>query len=196
MSYYYCLRMLCICLTLACKASSLFLINEELVVPASAYVQPEIMDIMLPDLNHATCMNISFHDFGFEYNSPTTELPTFPIVGFVLAEPYGRNIIPLILQYKKKAIKSIAIVDTANPFVHLSEQTLRTLGIVDSDHANIKINGRTTFVYQSTNHFKEVNVIGAAYFKKNGLVVISDYEENVVEIKKSAIRMANDGEEI
>jgi hypothetical protein len=167
--------------------NGLFLVNEDSFVPESSFVEPDIMDIMLTDMNHAKCANISRTDFGFEYNAPTTDIPSFPIHGFVLSEPYGRNIIPIIIQYKKKVIKSIAIVDTGNPFVHLSEQTLKALGIVDATHANVRMHGSTTFVYLSTNHFKDVNVVGASFLKSNRLTLVADYNDNTVEIHKSSL---------
>jgi hypothetical protein len=150
--------------------NAIVLANDMDFIDQNAYIDPENMNMMLNDLNHGKITNISTQDFGFQYNSITTENPSYPIIGFILAEPYGRNIVPLIIEYEKKKLKTIAILDTSAPFVHLSESTMKSLGIGDSTHANVKIQGATAFVYRSTNHFAELNVLGASFFKSNRLV--------------------------
>ena len=164
---------------------SLVLGNEESTLEPSLYIEPETLDIMLTDLNHAKIINISMTDFGFAYNSVTRDTPSFPIFGFIMTEPYGRNIVPLIIQYKKKKIKTIAISDTGNPFVHISENTMKALGIVDSSHANVLLHGKPAFVYRSTNHFSDVNVLGASFYKLRALTVIANYYKSTVTIQES-----------
>lgn len=170
--------------------NAIFLVNDENYVDKDSYLDPEIMDIMLTDLNHAKISNISRFDFGFEYNSPTTDDACFPIQGFIHVTPYGRNIIPLIVKYKNRKIKTVAISDTGNPYVYLSEKTFTALGVVDTTHANVELHGETTFVHLSTNHFSDVNVVGASFFIANRLIVTSDYDKNTIIIEKRENRKA------
>lgn len=152
----------------------IFLADDQPV--GKVFLRPELFDVMLTDLNHTMMLNISKNTFGFLYNSPTKEIPKFPIKGVVRRQqPYGRNLVPVVIAYKKKKIKTVMIADSGCPFIFLSENTLREIGIVDTDTVDgIKIHGQTSTVFLSTNHFTEVNVLGTAFYATNRLIVSSN----------------------
>lgn len=157
------------------------------------FLRPELFDVMLTDLNHSMMLNISKNSFGFPYNSPTKEVPKFPIKGIVRQQPYGRNFVSVIISYKRKKIKTLMIADSGCPFVFLSEQTLREIGIVDTDAVDgVKVHGVSSTVFMSSNHFAEVNVLGAAFYSMNSLIVNTNYHLNMVLIRE---RLPEDDEE-
>lgn len=149
------------------------------------FLRPELFDVMFTDLNHSMMLDISKHSFGFQYNSPTKEVPKFPIKGIVRQQPYGRNLAPVIISYKRKKIKTVMIVDSGCPFVFLSEKTLREIGIVDTVTVDgVKVHGVSSTVFMSSNHFADVNVLGTAFYSTNRLVVNTNYHLNTVLIRE------------
>lgn len=160
-------------------------------------ISPTMYDVMLTDLNYNKIRNISSVDLGFEHNSPTTEEPVFPIKGIVAVSPTnGRTVGRVIIQYKKKIIQSFIVFDTSAPYVYLCDRTLKALGIDHADHANLVVHGNPTAVHRSTNHFREVNVLGASYFLENGLDLHVYYRKRKVEITEASKLTAIEREEL
>lgn len=144
---------------------------------------PDAYDVMLTDLNATKIADIAWSVFGFKYNSLVNEVAKFPIKGVVLVQNY-RSIAEIIVKYKRKIIKTLVIVDTGSPFVYLSDDTLKALGIVDSFEANLIFHGEITGVYRSSNHFSGLNVLGASFFVENKLVLNLNYGTRKLNISR------------
>lgn len=161
--------------------------NEDIALN-NTFFNPQHYDVMLTDLDYDKISVISRVDLGFEHNSPTSSRPTFPIVGIVAVAPsYGRIIGGVTLKYKKKSIRSFVVFDTVAPAVYLCDRTLHALGIDHADHANIIVHGQSIGVIRSTGHFKEVNVIGAAYFLENKLELNVNYRSRKIKVDVAPI---------
>ena len=156
---------------------------------------PDAYDVMLTDLNATKIADIAWSAFGFKYNSLVNEVAKLPIKGVVLVQNY-RSVAEIIVKYKRKIIKTLAIVDTGSPFVYLSEETLKALGIVDSFEANLIVHGEITGVYRSTNHFSGLNVLGASFLVENKLVLNLNYGTRKLSISRYESLTALEQEEL
>ena len=159
-------------LIVSCHVSAIFLTQGLEIV--DNVILPDIVDIMLLDLNTSKVSQIAFKDFGFYYNSPTTVQAQYPIQGIII-QPNGRALVEIIVMHKKTSIRTVAIVDTSCPYTYFAGDTLRALNIVDTDHANLIVHGQPITVYKSFNHFSDVNVLGSSFFVENKVEIKLNY---------------------
>ena len=138
---------------------------------------------------------IAWSAFGFEYNSPMSEITKFPINGIVFVQNY-RSVAEIIVKYGKKAIKTLFIVDTGSPYVYISEETLLAVDILDSYEANLIVHGEVTGVFRSINHCSGLNVLGASFFVENKLVLNINYGIRKLNISHCASLTDSEQEEL
>lgn len=148
---------------------------------------PTLNDILLMDLP-VTKLKIKTKEvFQFEYNSPYSGgVGTFPINGVILEETKKRLVIPIVVKYKKKAIRTTCVLDTGSPWTHFSQETFDAIGISHVEgYAQIAVHGLPIPVYMSVNHFADINLCGQSFFGDNLLKLIVDYRKRKVTIEKT-----------
>ena len=79
------------------------------------YIDPHQFDVLLQDLPINKLRIKTTEIFNYEYNSPTSQIASYPIFGVIIHESFNRVFIPIIISYKKKKIATVCIVDTGSP---------------------------------------------------------------------------------
>ena len=183
------------CIYLVPYVRSIFFSDADKQFVTENSIFPDAYDVILTDLNATKIADIAWSAFGFKYNSLVNEVATLPIKGVVLVQNY-RSVAEIIVKYKRKIIKTLVIVDTGSPFVYLSEDTLKAVGIVASFEANLIVHGEITGVYRSTNHFSGLNVLGASFLVENKLVLNVNYGSRKLSISRCESLTALEQEEL
>ena len=99
---------------------------------------------------------------------------TFPIHGVILE----RLVIPIVLKYKKSAIQTSCVLDTGSPWTFISRESFEAIGIMDvNGYAHISVQGLPIPVYESTNHFYDINLCGQSFLGDNLLKLTVDYRK-------------------
>ena len=82
-------------------------------------------------------------------------------------------------------INVIMLADTGSPCVFLTAKTWNSIGVKVEDlpnsHACVKINGVRVLAHVSSNHFKDIDVLGASFLKNCKMAV--DYPEQTAELQ-------------
>eukprot|EP01040_Poterioochromonas_malhamensis_P009213 gene9213-10001_t len=129
---------------------------------SKTFISPNKYDIMLTDIKKEDLQDYS-RQFGFEYNAVSKEKDVaFPVQGIIAEGTNSRFLIPLTVHYKKDTFNVLGISDTI------------TVGI------NLLIQGKPAVAHLSTNHFSDINVIGATYLSKHSLHLSVRYDINKV----------------
>jgi hypothetical protein len=156
-------------------------VADELIM-SKTFISPNKYDIMLTDIKKEDLRDYS-RQFGFEYNAVSKEkYVAFPVQGIIAEGTHSRLLIPLTVHYKKVYVKTLFLVDTGSPYVFLSQDTFNVLGISDTITVgiNLLIEGKPVVAHLSTNHFSDINVIGAKYLSKHSLHLSVRYDINKV----------------
>jgi len=149
---------------------------------SKTFISPNKYDIMLTDIKKEDLRDYS-RQFGFEYNAVSKEkYVAFPVQGIIAEGTHSRLLIPLTVHYKKVYVKTLFLVDTVSPYVFLSQDTFNVLEISDTITVgiNLLIQGKPAVAHLSTNHFSDINVIGATYLSKHSLHLSVRYDINKV----------------
>ena len=82
-------------------------------------------------------------------------------------------------------VNAIMLVDTGSPYVFLTAKTWNAIGVKVEDLPNgeayVKINGVRVLAHVSSNHFEDIDVLGASFLKSCKLTV--DYPEQAAELQ-------------
>ena len=74
------------------------------------------------------------------------------------------------------------LVDTGAPYVFLTAKTWSSIGVkvgnLPNDEAYVKINGVRVLAHVSSNHFEDIDVLGASFLKNCKMAV--NYPEQTV----------------
>ena len=136
-------------------------------------IDPDLFDVLLSDLNHNSMEMIAKEVFHFKLHSETNETPTYPIQGILFGD-YSRVIFPIIVQHKKKKIKTLVLYDSGCPFIYFSQIMYNSLGIdtiLPSSNLYIHSSEKAITSHLSSKHFTDINVIGQHFLETAGLSV-------------------------
>jgi hypothetical protein len=160
---------------------------DEIKMKEESELLPSLNDILLMDLPVAKLKIKTKEVFQFQYNSPYSDgIGTFPINGVILEDTRKRLIIPIVVKYKKKAIRTTCVLDTGSPWTHFSQETFDAIGISHVEgYAQIAVHGLPIPVYISVNHFADINICGQSFLGDNSLKLIVDYRKRKVTIEKT-----------
>jgi len=158
---------------------------------------PSRHDILLMDLPAQKMKMKTKEVFQFVYNSDfSEEVGSFPIHGVIL-EDTRRLVIPVVLKYKKKSIRTTCVLDTGSPWTFISRETFRAIGIMDvNEYAQIAVHGLPIPVYESTNHFADINLCGQSFLGDNLLKLTVDFRRRKVMVEETTKLSKSEIEEL
>ena len=140
-------------------------------------------DVLVSDITEA-----SFEDVSNLLECPPrlSHIPyefSFPNRGLFYG-PYHRMFVPLVVRRKNISIQCIFLIDTGAPITFLRTDTMQELGFKEyiPRSCDVQIHGRQITVGLSTNHFKNVDLLGQDFFVKLEGKLIIDYNSRNVEI--------------
>lgn len=160
--------------------------NQNTMMDAKDYVAVEHFDVLLTDLKAEDIARVKID--GIQHLSAAEASTTIILKGTTFGEN-ARILVAAVVSRTKKdesnPVNAIMLVDTGSPYVFLTIKTWNALGVkiedLPSDQAYVKINGVRVLAHVSTNHFEDVDVLGASFLKNCKLIV--DYPEQAVELR-------------
>jgi len=101
----------------------------------------------------------------------------------------ARILVAAVVSRKKQGefnpVNAVMLVDTGSPYVFLTAKTWNAIGVkvedLPNDQAYVKINGVRVLAHVSSNHFEDVDVLGASFLKNCKLAV--DYPDQTAELQ-------------
>jgi hypothetical protein len=164
---------------------------------ARGYIAPNIMDIMLLDMNHTILLKEVAEVLEVKYLGPAKEVLHFPVNGILFG--HSRRVM-VNFSCRRKSIENIYpwfnvifLCDTGSPNSYISVYAMNAL-ICSNDHIPELLRVDTTGIFSHTfhlsipgSHFSEVNVLGMDFLCKAGLSTIMDPARDFVELRQNAI---------
>lgn len=144
------------------------------------YVDPEKLDIFLVDINEMALKEDIACRLEREYLSPAdSNVPKWPVMGTIWGHSQ-RAVVNMVVKMVDKNINVPFVIDTTSPYTYLNASTQKALD-PDSPTGTLQvfINEEPTFTYLSHSNFKDCNVLGADFFRKNKKIKLN-YEELTV----------------
>ena len=153
---------------------------------AKDYVAVEHFDVLLTDLKAEDIARIKIG--GIQHLSAANKASATILKGTTFGEN-ARILVAAVVSRTKQdefdPVNAIMLVDTGCPYVFLTAKTWNAIGVkledLPNDQAYVKINGVRVLAHVSSNHFEDVDVLGASFLKNCKLVV--DYPEQATELQ-------------
>ena len=152
--------------------------EEEFISPleTSDYIDPTIEDFLLTDLKDKDLKLDVARELNVTYLGETNEEPSLPVNGII----WGINrrpLLNLIVGRGSSQINVIFLVNPSSPNSFVSSEVVKALKIDVGRAFFVDIHGKNAFVNLSSNHFKDVNILGAEYIQRRRLAVTFDYDD-------------------
>ena len=153
---------------------------------AKDYVAVEHFDVLLTDLKAEDIARVKIDDVR-HLSVANEDMPT-TLKGTTLGEN-ARILVAAVVsrsrQSEFKPVNVIMLVDTGSPYVYLTKKTWNNIGVkvenLPNDQAYVKINGVRVLAHISSNHFEDIDVLGASFLKTCKMAV--DYPEQTAELQ-------------
>ena len=154
---------------------------------AKDYVAVEHFDVLLTDLKAEDIARVKIDDVQHLSVANKEDTPTI-----LKGTTFGENarilvngVISRTKQGEFNPVNVIMLVDTGSLYVFLNAKTWNSVGVTvedfPNDQAYVKINGVRVLAHVSSNHFEDVDVLGASFLKNCKLTV--DYPEQTAELQ-------------
>jgi hypothetical protein len=163
---------------------------------ARGYIAPNILDIMLLDMNHTILMKEVAEELGVKYLGPAQKVLRFPLNGIL----FGHNRRVMVnFSCRRKSIAKIYpwlnvifLCDTGSPNSYISAYAMNALlGTDDHIPQLLRVDtagfSHTFHLSNPGSHFSEVNVLGMDFLCKAGLSIMMDSAGDFVELRQNAI---------
>lgn len=156
-------------------------------IDATQHIPANSFDILLTDLSVAEISKMKI-DGQMHLSLATGETPS-ALKGMIIGENARVLVRACVSRSTSSAstnplLNVMMLVDTGSPYVFLTENTWKALGVQIEDfpggQASVVINGTKVLGHVSCNHFADIDVLGASFLKYRQLVV--DYTNEIVEI--------------
>ena len=153
---------------------------------AKYYVAVEHFDVLLTDLKAEDIARVKID--GIQHLSAANKASPTILKGTTFGEN-ARILVAAVVSRTKQdefhPVNAIMLVDTGSPYVFLTAKTWNAIGVkvedLRNDQAYVKINGVRVLAHVSSNHFEDVDVLGASFLKNCKLAV--DYPEQIAELQ-------------
>ena len=152
---------------------------------AKDYVAVEHFDVLLTDLKAEDIARVKIDEI--QHLSAANEPSPTVLKGTTFGEN-ARILVATVVSRTKgefSPVNAIMLVDTGSPYVFLTAKTWNTIGVkvedLPNDQAYVKINGVRVLAHVSSNHFEDIDVLGASFLKNCKLTV--DYPEQAAELQ-------------
>jgi predicted aspartyl protease len=160
---------------------------DQTMMDAKDYVAVEHFDVLLTDLKAEDIARVKINDVR-HLSVANEDTPTTLLKGTTFGEN-ARILVAAVVsrsrQSECKPANVIMLVDTGCPYVFLTEKTWNSIGVkvenLPNDQAYIKINGVRVLAHVSSNHFEDIDVLGASFLKNCKMAV--DYPEQTAELQ-------------
>jgi hypothetical protein len=163
---------------------------------ARGYIAPNIIDIMLVDINHTILLKEVAEELGVKYLGPAEIVLHFPVKGVLFG--INRRIMVNFSCRKKNIVQSypwinvIFLCDTGSPSSYLSAYAMTALlGTDDHIPELMRVDtgdfSHTFHLSIPGSHFSEVNVLGMDFLCKASLSIMMDPDGDFVELRHNAI---------
>lgn len=149
-------------------------------------VLPSVFDVMLSDVKLSHLKGDIAYALNTSYLSRVSKCPLETSVHGILFGMHARPFINLVVEHPRfnVPINVTFLIDTGSPFVYVSEETMTALGFADyiPDAFNGLVHGSSLTINMSpvTSHFKDVNVLGAAFLLETHANLRVDYRDKTV----------------
>mmetsp|Transcript_12554 Transcript_12554/g.27621 ORF Transcript_12554/g.27621 Transcript_12554/m.27621 type:complete len:163 (-) Transcript_12554:765-1253(-) len=155
---------------------------------AKDYVAVEHFDVLLTDLKAEDIERVKID--GTQHLSVANNSTPPPTI--LKGTTFGENarilvaaVVSRTKQGEFNAVNAVMLVDTGSPYVFLTAKTWNAIGDkvedLPNDQASVKINGVRVLAHVSSNHFEDVDVLGASFLKNCKLAV--DYPDQTAELR-------------
>ena len=150
-----------------------------------SFINPILYDVMLTGFREKEAKEVSKKTFNFEMDCTIDDPSIFPMDGIIWGRN-GRMLVPVMVKFSEKNIKSLFLYDGGFPETYLCQNTLHKLGISDriADSMIIGIHGTKLPIYLSHGHFSDINVLGQSFMMFNKLNLTADFGEFKFSIAK------------
>jgi hypothetical protein len=163
---------------------------------ARGYIAPNILDIMLLDLNHTILLNEVAEELGVKYLGPAQKVLRFPVNGILFG--INRRVMVNFSCRRKSIVKSypwinvIFLCDTGSPNSYISAYAMTALLGTDEHIPELMRVDTGDFSHSfhlsiPGSHFSEVNVLGMDFLCKASLSIMMDPGGDFVELRRNAI---------
>ena len=154
---------------------------------AKDYVAVEHFDVLLTDLKAEDISRTKIDGVRHLTVANKEDTPTM-LKGTTFGEN-ARILVASVVSRTKPGesnpLNVIMLVDTGSPYVFLTARTWNSIGFkvedLPNDQAYVKINGVRVLAHVSSNHFEDIDVLGASFLKNCKMAV--DYPEQYAEIQ-------------
>jgi predicted aspartyl protease len=155
---------------------------------AKDYVAVEHFDVLLTDLKAEDIARVKIDNV--EHLSAANKAKAKPTTlnGITFGENARILVSAVVSRTKKQGefnpVNAIMLVDTGSPYVFLTAKTWNAIGVkvedLPNDQAYVKIDGVRVLAHVSSNHFEDVDILGASFLKSCKMTV--DYPEQTAEL--------------
>ena len=154
-------------------------------IDASNYVSVKQFDVLLTDLTAEDIAALRIE--GVQHLSLAANRGARTLKGITVGEN-ARVLVAAVVSRAARpssvARNVIMLVDTGSPYVFLCRRTWEALGVrledLPNDQAFILINGVRVLAHVSSNHFEDIDVLGASFLQNCNLAV--NYPEQTAEL--------------
>ena len=154
-------------------------------IDASNYVSVKEFDVLLTDLTAEDIAALRIE--GVQHLSPAANRGASTLNGVTVGENARVLVAAVVSRAARPTTEArnvIMLVNTGSPYVFLCRRTWEALGVrledLPNDQAFIVINGARVLAHVSSNHFEDIDVLGASFLQKCNMTV--KYPEQKAEL--------------
>ena len=154
---------------------------------AKDYVAVQHFDVLLSDLKAEDIARMNIQ--GVKHLSAARKEDTPTVLKGTTFGENARILVAAVVSRTKQgdsnSLNVIMLVDTGSPYVFLTARTWNSIGVkvedLPNDQAYVKINGVRVLAHVSSNHFEDIDVLGASFLKNCKMLV--DYPEQNAQLQ-------------
>lgn len=134
------------------------------------------------DIDPGLLEKVALYAFGFEMNSYTEDVPSYPIQGVMVTE-HEKFVFPIIVEKNDIKVKTLAVYEPTCSSVYLSVDTLYAVGFSSNLRgSNIMVNGHSVGVKKAHEAAHHVNIIGQSFLSDHSVLLRNDQDRRTVHL--------------